>query len=487
MPEFTVPQLLALAKDALSNRPKMYKKGGTVAHKGVNITHAELSPQALYGGAVFHPQHFDDGGNVAPDAPPAPATQPLSTSNRPRFAIAPAGPSASAVPSEMPKSNTSNPNTMSLETAFNNAISHHLSLSAGDRIANSKEAIRRLAPYVGMRKDKTLVPLFGKNEKLLKTEIGYKGENPVQTPDGRGIEAAGLALAPAFETEGFNTCPNHASCKDECLGKTSGNYFKVGGGKDLSAFKGPRLNSLNKTLAMLNEPEAFAVRLHDEISAKKREAAENGNHLGVRLNVLSDINPRIHQTIIKAHPDVSFYDYTKMAYKPVAKNHHYTYSSTGVSQPEVENPNSNWPRMRRMLEQGNNVAMAFTDKEHLPETVFDKETGKRYRVVNGDTHDFRPLDMVPEGEDGVIIGLKNKKGFGSEKTAHIDSKGFFVQYDPGRVKTPKGTWEREESKELGPSGKPKLGTTKRTKTEVTIMPQKKTQTSVTNDKKLEGE
>ena len=140
-----------------------------------------------------------------------------------------------------------------------------------------------------------------------------------------------------------------------------------------------------------------------------------------------------------------------------------------------------------MLEQGNNVAMAFTDKEHLPETVFDKETGKRYRVVNGDTQDFRPLDMVPEGEDGVIVGLKNKKGFGSEKTAHVDSKGFFVQYDPGRIKTERGTWDREESKELGPSGKPKLGTTKRTKTEVTIIPQKKTQTSVTNDRKLEGE
>ena len=66
MPEFTVPQLLALAKDALSNRPKMYKKGGTVEHKGVSITHAELSPQALHGGAVWHPQHFEEGGNVNP-------------------------------------------------------------------------------------------------------------------------------------------------------------------------------------------------------------------------------------------------------------------------------------------------------------------------------------------------------------------------------------------------------------------------------------
>ena len=66
MPEFTAPQLLALARDALSNRPKMYKKGGTVEHKGVSITHAELSPQAVDGGAVFHPEHYSPGGEVDP-------------------------------------------------------------------------------------------------------------------------------------------------------------------------------------------------------------------------------------------------------------------------------------------------------------------------------------------------------------------------------------------------------------------------------------
>jgi hypothetical protein len=408
---------------------------------------------------------FGMGHNMPP--PEAPARQ------RPAFRIAPAVDLPSNESVGMPKSDTSKPSTMSLALAFDNAIQHHLSLSRGDRIANSKEAISRLAPHVGMRKDKTLVPLLGKNEKLLKSEIGYGGAAPISLDDGRGIEAAGLALSPSFEMNGFNTCPNSASCKDECLGKTSGNYFKVGGGKDLSAFKGPRLNSLNKTVGMMSEPEALAVRLYDEIAAKRAEAANNGNHLGVRLNVLSDINPRVYQSIIRAFPDVTFYDYTKMAYKPVAENHHYTYSSTGVSQPGVDNPNGNWPRMRRMLDGGENVAMAFTDKEHLPETVHDEETGKRYRVINGDTHDFRPLDRAPDGEDGVIIGLKNKKGFGAVGDAHKESKGFFVHYDPGRTKTEKGTYEREASNEIGPSGKPKLGKTKVTNTEVVIKPQRK--------------
>jgi hypothetical protein len=409
---------------------------------------------------------------------------------RQRFNIMPPSEDAtSSAPTSMPKSDTSNPSTMSLASAFDKAIAHHMSLSYGDRVANSKEAIQRLAPHVGMRQDNTLVPLLGKNEKLLKSQTGYGGEEPVTIPDGRGVETTGLALAPSYEEKNFNTCPNAASCKDECLGKTSGNYFKVGGGQDLTAFKGPRLNSLNKTIAMLREPEAFAVRLNDEITQAKQQARANGNHLGIRLNVLSDLNPRITQSIIKAHPDVSFYDYTKMAYKPIAPNHHLTYSSTGLSQPDVHNPNTNWGRMRRMLDMGNNVAMAFTDKEHLPETVYDQETGKRYRVVNGDTHDFRPLDEQNENENGVIVGLKNKKGFGAENTAHKDSKGFFVKYDPGRVKTEKGTWERDESSPdvLGPSGKPKLKPTIRTNTEVSIMPQGKGQTPITNDKRTEEE
>ena len=136
-----------------------------------------------------------------------------------------------------------------------------------------------------------------------------------------------------------------------------------------------------------------------------------GSHLGVRLNVLSDLSPKIMEPIIKAHPDVSFYDYTKMNYDPVADNHHYTYSSTGLSQPDrgVENPFSNWRKARDRLDQGRNVAMAFAHgkSDAFPKHLHDEETGKKYRVVSGDEHDFRPMDMVPEGEAGVIIALKN--------------------------------------------------------------------------------
>lgn len=388
----------------------------------------------------------------------------------PRFSIQPQSFGAPTGKAGAFKSYDEQPTMKGLKEAFDTAIRNHLSMSPADQVQNVIAADRRLSPHTGATKNGRGVPLLGKNAKLLKSETGYGEEEPVKLPDGRGIETTGLALAPAYQEGKFSTCPNSASCKDECLGKTSGNYFKVGGGQDLTAFKGPRLNSLRKTVAMMREPEAFAVKLYDEISAAKREAARNGNHLGVRLNVLSDINPLIHKSLIEAHPDVSFYDYTKNNSNPVARNHHYTYSSTGISQPDigVNNPHTNWKQMRRRLDGGDNVAMAFSNREHLPEVVVDQETGKRYKVINGDAHDFRPLDMQPDGTDGVIVGLKNKKATGTTEGAARESGGFFVHYDPKLKTTPDGKFVRGESQGVGPSGKPLLGPRQPTNFEVKI-------------------
>ena len=359
-----------------------------------------------------------------------------------------------------------------LARAFDEAIAHHRSLPNEERIMNSFNAAQKLGKIIGVNPNGMTKDLLGKNAKLLKTEQGKVEE--LKLPDNRGVETTGLALAPAYEEEGFTTCPNSASCKKECLGKTSGNYHKLGGGADLSEFKGPRLNSLKKTQAFLHDPHSFAVRLHDEIQAAKEMAGANNNHLGVRLNVLSDINPRVHKAIIEAHPDVTFYDYTKNNTNPIAPNHHYTYSSTGVSQHGVENPNTNWKQMRKRLTGGDNVAMAFSHKAHIPEYVHDEETGHKFKVINGDTHDFRPMDMQPEGQHGVIVGLKNKKATGRMNEAHIDSQGFFVHHDP------------QEKVVLNKSGKPIYARDAKGKTiaqnkEVRIKPQYEEMKLATND------
>lgn len=389
-------------------------------------------------------------------------------------------------PSEFTPYDDTNPNIPSLSKAFDEAIAHHLSLSNEDRMINSQRAAMAVAQHTGMTSSGKPKDLLGQNEKLLKSGKGIEGQEPVKLPDGRGVETTGLALAPAYEEGNFNTCPNHHSCKAECLGKTSGNYFKLGGGQDLSEFKGPRLNSLLKTNAFLRDPHALAVKLYDEIDSAKQMAAANGNHLGVRLNVLSDINPRVHKAIIEAHPDVTFYDYTKNNTNPIAPNHHYTYSSTGVSQPGVDNQHTNWKQMRRRLDQGDNVAMAFSHKDHLPEEIHDQETGKKYKVIDGDTHDFRPLDLVGEGEDGVIVGLKNKKATGKMDEAHIDSKGFFLHYDPQlKMSTnAKGqpVYARTASNRISEkTGKPMLGETIPQNRTVNIQPQTRGMIPLTND------
>jgi len=299
-------------------------------------------------------------------------------------------------------------------------------------------ADQRLAPILGTAKNGGAKRLLTTNGKLLKTETGVEGGVPIELPDGRNIESAGLAISPAFKVGKFSTCPNSASCAQECLGKTSGGYFAYGGGADLEAMKGTRLRSFRMTQAMFREPEAFAIKLNNEILSLKTAAAKNGNALAIRLNVLSDIDPKVYKSIIEANPDVLFYDYTKMKYRPIAPNHHYTYSSTGLSQKagqnglnvDVDNPHSNWTQMRQWLDDGQNVAMAFSSKKGLPESVLDEATGKIYRVVDGDAYDFRPMDAQPAGFDGVIIGLKNKAMTRKESMAAQDSNGFFVQYDP---------------------------------------------------------
>ena len=441
------------------------------AASGGSIQYPTINPAVLRNqddGAGLQPTNWMSGGDV----------EGMAGGGSMKFVIHPAKETANT-PENFTPYDDSSPSIKKLTTAFNEAIAHHLSLSQEDRVANSQRAANAVAKYIGRTSNNKPKDLLGKNAKLIKSEKGE--EEAIKLPDGRGIETTGLALSPAYQEKQFQTCPNHAACKAECLGKTSGNYFRLSGGQDLEEFKGPRLNSLLKTQAFLRDPHSFAVKLHDEIQAAKDMAAANNNHLGVRLNVLSDIAPAVHEAIIKAHPDVTFYDYTKNKSNPIAPNHHYTYSSTGVTQPGVENPNTNWKQMRKRLDNGDNVAMAFSHKEHLPQEVHDQETGKLYKVIDGDSHDFRPLDIQPEGSNGVIVGLKNKKATGKVSDAHKDSKGFFVHYDPQLKMNPNGTYERSSVPRLTKEGKPKIGETIPQNRRVNIIPQEKVAETFNND------
>lgn len=335
-------------------------------------------------------------------------------------------------PENINESTDESPSLGALKHKFDSALDAHDKMSAKDQKANVKHATGILKEHHNLSK------ILTENGKLKKSRLGYNwdGEDTVKLHDGRGVESHGLGMSPARKIGKFNTCPNSESCKHMCLGKTSGGNFQFGGGSDLDAVKGPRLAQHNKTNAFVHHTEHFAVKMHDEINKAKAKASKNGNKAAVRLNVTSDIHPKVYDGLIKRHPDVQFYDYTKNANaKPVADNHHLTYSSTGTSHreehghPAIHNPHQNWHQMRKNLDSGRNVAMAFSHKKELPTHVHDEETGKHYKVIDGDEHDFRPND-----EKGTIVGLRNKAKTSKTKIAAEQSKGFLTHYDPDHQK-----------------------------------------------------
>jgi hypothetical protein len=422
----------------------------------------EIKHRYARGGGVGHPHpaHFADGGAETQGLPqPSEALAPSSRAMP--FSIAPA---PGFVPQAMTQStrNLTEPGTVTIKSmadAFNKAIDNHLSLPPGERITNFRQAANNMAEFLGRGKSGKINALIRANGKLEKAARAGEGGGPISLPDGRGVETIGLALMPDFKEGQFRVCGNADVCRDTCLGKKSGQYqfdptqtqteFPTTKQQEEASKRRPRMASLRRTHALMRDPESFAVYLHELIGQEKENAARRGNHLGVRLNVLSDLHPSVMAPIIKANPDVTFYDYTKMNYDPIAPNHHYTYSSTGLTQPDrgVNNPFQNWHKMRARLDRGDNVAMPFAHKswEAFPKMMHDEETGRHYRVVSGDEHDFRPLDLQPHGKAGVIVALRNLAGdLGFEK-ATKETKGFFVHHDPQFLKNNRGSFAKDQN------------------------------------------
>ena len=319
-----------------------------------------------------------------------------------------------------------------------------------------------------LKKEHNVGSLLTENGKLEKTRIGDYN----LSYDGLSVASQGLGLASAQKiTEKTSTCPRSAICEGLCLGETSGGNFMFGGAaaEDVgniqkSAFRaGARMMQYLKTEALVVNPEAFAVLLQAEIDSLKKWSASTTVRQknqetkkmetvpkdiyapAVRLNVTSDFKPSMFRGVIDGNPDVMFYDYTKIGSDSIAPNHHLTYSSTGFGQivdgervffkNKAGNYDHNWATMRDRLNDGFNVAMAFSSKSALPKFIKDEQTGNTYRVLDGDLYDARYLDQYStekkeSGETGVIVGLRNKAGTLSEKSATSKTGGFFVQYDP---------------------------------------------------------
>ena len=125
------------------------------------------------------------------------------------------------------------------------------------------------------------------------------------------------------------------------------------------------------------------------MSTLKKRAKNQGFKFAVRLNGTSDLawhRMKVDggSNLMQLHPDVQFYDYTKVLnyLDHDLKNYHVTFSDSGANDGDI----------KQAMKQGHNVAVVF--KNALPKKYKNK------KVINGDLHDLRFKDP-----SGVIVGL----------------------------------------------------------------------------------
>ena len=205
-----------------------------------------------------------------------------------------------------------------------------------------------------------------------------------------------LYLAPADMVQGMNVCPAATmGCKSACLNTAGRGRFTM-----------VQEARIKRTIFLRDHEEEFINQLVSEIDKAKKRVEKKGKRLAVRLNGTSDVDwesliRQYHPYFYEEREDITFYEYTKrpdlaMRTGPVL----YTFSRSEST-----------PRwlLRTMLDAGVNVAVVFSQYkkgEQLPDMIAG------YRVVDGDTHDYRFLDP----QDGRIVALRAKgdaKGDGS--------------------------------------------------------------------------
>ena len=196
-----------------------------------------------------------------------------------------------------------------------------------------------------------------------------------------GWRTAILHLAP-YKFSSKNVCP---SASKECIAACLN-----------SAGRGQQTNvqqaRLRKTEFFHKNRSGFLWQLSREIEQLKRRAKNSGFKFAVRLNGTSDLSferfkLQDGQSLLDLHPDVQFYDYTKV-YNRLTRaipNYYLLFSYSG----------SNRLECMQALKRGYNVAVGF--KNQLPTRYWKRP------VISGDIHDLRFQDPHTK-----IIGLVAK-------------------------------------------------------------------------------
>lgn len=238
---------------------------------------------------------------------------------------------------------------------------------------------------------------------------------------GIGYHTAGLFMAPHKTSGAYDMCPKASSeCRANCLGTTAGGNRQY----PETALKGKVL----RTQYVHEHPQHAARVLDHEITKHEQESKKLGVKAGVRLNGTSDI-PWEHtmpKGFFNKHKDTTFYDYTKIPGRvhnyldgKMPKNYHLALSHTGTGHAE-----SNDKDAVNVLNKGGVVAMVHQRSEVKPTHVEDVQSGKRWKITNGDNDDAIFLRHkqagVPKGE-GVVSGLA-LKGVSNQAAGHFANK-----------------------------------------------------------------
>ena len=221
--------------------------------------------------------------------------------------------------------------------------------------------------------------------------LNYYSQTKMAKGEKFGYKTAILHLAP-YDLSGKNVCPKATKGPGGCIAPC----LNTSGRGQMGSVQQARIN---KTNLFWTNKNAFLWQLSTEIEQLKKRAASQGFKFAVRLNGTSDLpfhRMRVDGggSLMQLHPDVQFYDYTKVLnyLNHDLKNYHITFSDSG----------KNHLDQLAAIAKGANVAVVFKDK--LPKTWMDR------RVINGDKHDLRFKDP-----SGVVVGLV-AKGLGRKVT-----------------------------------------------------------------------
>jgi hypothetical protein len=213
--------------------------------------------------------------------------------------------------------------------------------------------------------------------------------------------------AGSYLATGITLAPGNLSGHEVCRWRSRGCF-----GACVMHYAGQRRHTQSRARAirltqwLFADRPSFEAQLREDIELHIKRATKESRIPAIRLNAASDLD---WTHIVSMYPETQFFDYTKSAARmkrylagELPANYALTFSASEKTPASV---------LRGILDEGGNVARVFTVPycpQHdiygdLPKTM--TIDGKRFRVIDGDTHDIRIPSIDGRGR---IVGLRLK-------------------------------------------------------------------------------